>query len=75
MLACVGEPIVIRVGRPIAPGQRVSFRGGSNGCFRVAFVALDLGENVQGIRVKQGIRTSGRCSGRSTDVLLIIAIF
>jgi hypothetical protein len=55
MLTGVGESVVIRVRRPVAPGQRESLRGGGDGGFRVALVALDLGEDVQGISVKERI--------------------
>lgn len=50
MFAGVGESVVIGVahlaigGDAVAPGQRVSFRGGGDGGFAVALVVLDLGQ-------------------------------
>lgn len=58
MFAGVGESVVIGVadfaigGDAVAPGQRVSFRGGGDGGFAVAVIALDLGEDVQGVGAK-----------------------
>jgi hypothetical protein len=37
---------------PVAPSQGVSFRGGGDGGGAVGLVALDLGEDVQGVGVE-----------------------
>src|ERR1043166_5115569 len=64
MFAGVGESVVIGVanfaigGDAVAPGQRVSFRGGGDGGFAMALVALDLGEDVQGGGMETRIRAA-----------------
>src|ERR1043166_5236629 len=64
MFAGVGESVVIGVanfaigGDAVAPGQRVSFRGGGDGGFAMALVALDLGEDVQGVGMEKRIRAA-----------------
>src|SRR5262249_11252294 len=65
-IAGVGEAVVIGVagfaigGSGLAPGEGVSLRGGGDGGLVVACVALDLGEDVQGIGVKEWIRAALR---------------
>src|ERR1017187_7207717 len=49
------ESPVIGKGRAVAPGLLVSFGGGMDGGSGVAGVALDLGEDVQGVGVEEGI--------------------
>src|ERR1017187_8572927 len=57
---------VIGEGRAVAPGLCVSFGGGLDGGGGVAGIALDLGEDVQGVGVEEGI---GATLGGFPDVI------
>jgi hypothetical protein len=73
MFAGVGESVVIGVadfaisGDAVASGQGVSFRGGGDGGIAVALVALDLGEDVDLLRLNLKLAAPALANYLSTD--------